>query len=129
MFVFEGIVCADLLLIFFLISLAAQQLEMIPFEEDEVVDAVMAETSDTHMSDINLDFSPDDPYYGLIEPQDMILIRTYSDDSDDTILDEISPRFIVMYEPNSDFVRRIEVSDFLLAYVIDILGCTYFIYL
>ena len=83
---------------------------MIPFEEDDLVDAVMAATSDVQTSDLNANINLDDAYFGLLEPQDTILIRTYSDDSDDTILDEISPRFIVMYEPNSDFVRRIEVS-------------------
>ena len=50
-----------------------------------------------------------DSDYGLLAPEQQILFRVYSDDTDDTILDEIRPRYIVMYEPNQDFVRRIEV--------------------
>ena len=52
-----------------------------------------------------------DANYGLLEPQETVLIRSYSDDSDDRLLSEIRPRFIVMYEPNQDFIRRIEVCS------------------
>ncbi|KIK33817.1 hypothetical protein CY34DRAFT_813357, partial [Suillus luteus UH-Slu-Lm8-n1] len=37
------------------------------------------------------------------------VVRAYTDDTDDQILAELQPRFIVMFEPNLDFVRRIEV--------------------
>ncbi|KAF9441286.1 hypothetical protein P691DRAFT_684433 [Macrolepiota fuliginosa MF-IS2] len=47
--------------------------------------------------------------YGLIEPEQTIVIRAYSDDTDDRMLTEIEPRFIVMFEPNVEFVRRVEV--------------------
>ena len=50
-----------------------------------------------------------DMFYGLVEPQRSVIVRAYSDDSDDRVLAEIQPRFIVMFEPNQDFVRRIEV--------------------
>ena len=36
-------------------------------------------------------------------------MRSYGDDTDDQVLAEIRPRFIIMFEPNLDFVRRIEV--------------------
>jgi DNA excision repair protein ERCC-4 len=48
-------------------------------------------------------------HYGLVAPEETVLIRAYSDDSDDRILAELQPRFIVMYEPNMEFIRRIEV--------------------
>jgi len=48
--------------------------------------------------------------YGLVIPEQMILVRAYSDDTDDRVLDEIKPKFIVMFEPDMDFVRRIEVK-------------------
>jgi DNA excision repair protein ERCC-4 len=48
-------------------------------------------------------------YYGLLVPEETVLIRAYSDDSDDRVLSEINPRFIVMFEPNMEFIRRIEV--------------------
>ncbi|TFK81000.1 hypothetical protein K466DRAFT_502913 [Polyporus arcularius HHB13444] len=50
-----------------------------------------------------------DTHYGLLAPEQTVLVRPYSDDSDDQVLQEIKPRFIVMYEPNLEFIRRIEV--------------------
>jgi DNA excision repair protein ERCC-4 len=56
---------------------------------------------------------PDDaefePVYGLLIPAQTVIVRAYTDDSDDRMLAELQPRFIVMYEPNQDFIRRIEV--------------------
>ena len=48
--------------------------------------------------------------YGLLTPEETILVRAYSDDTDDRVLDEIKPKFIIMFEPDMDFVRRIEVT-------------------
>lgn len=62
-----------------------------------------------------LDFGADnlesdfDIHYGLLRPEETVLIRAYSDDTDDRLLSEIRPKFIVMFEPDMDFVRRIEV--------------------
>ncbi|KAJ7889609.1 hypothetical protein B0H13DRAFT_2041364 [Mycena leptocephala] len=50
-----------------------------------------------------------DTNYGLLAPQQTVLVRAYSDDTDDRMLAEIQPRFIIMYEPNMDFIRRMEV--------------------
>ncbi|KAG2072910.1 hypothetical protein BDR04DRAFT_1073253 [Suillus decipiens] len=50
-----------------------------------------------------------DTHYGLLAPSQMVVVRAYTDDTDDQILAELQPRFIVMFEPNLDFVRRIEV--------------------
>ena len=56
---------------------------------------------------------PDDaefePSYGLLAPAQTVVVRAYTDDGDDGLLAELQPRFIVMYEPNQDFIRRIEV--------------------
>lgn len=49
--------------------------------------------------------------YGLLEDERVVLVRTYGDDGDDQLLAEVRPRYIVMMEPNMDFVRRIEVGD------------------
>jgi len=40
----------------------------------------------------------------------MVVVHAYTDDMDDQILAKLRPRFIVMFEPNLDFVRCIEVS-------------------
>lgn len=50
-----------------------------------------------------------DPFYGLLVPAQTVIVRAYADDGDDRLLAELQPRFIVMYEPNQDFIRRIEV--------------------
>ena len=65
---------------------------------------------------ILLDFASDtlesdfDTNYGLLKPEETVLIRAYSDDTDDRMLTELKPKFIVMFEPDMDFVRRVEVS-------------------
>jgi DNA excision repair protein ERCC-4 len=51
-----------------------------------------------------------DRNYGLLKPEETVLIRAYSDDTDDRMLIEVKPKFIVMFEPDMDFVRRVEVS-------------------
>ena len=49
-------------------------------------------------------------HYGLLVPEQTVLVRAFSDDSDDRMLAEIRPKFIVMFEPSMEFVRRIEAS-------------------
>jgi len=47
--------------------------------------------------------------YGLLPAEQTIVIRAYSDDTDDRLLAEIQPRFVIMFEPCVEFIRRIEV--------------------
>lgn len=47
--------------------------------------------------------------YGLLPPQETVIIRPYGDDGDDMMLAELRPRWIIMYDPNQDFLRRVEV--------------------
>ncbi|EJF60626.1 hypothetical protein DICSQDRAFT_87823 [Dichomitus squalens LYAD-421 SS1] len=68
--------------------------------------AETALTQDFQLFTMDDDF---DTHYGLLAPAQTVLVRPYSDDSDDQVLQEIKPRFIVMYEPNLEFIRRIEV--------------------
>jgi DNA excision repair protein ERCC-4 len=58
-----------------------------------------------------------DTFYGLLAPEETVIIRAYSDDTDDRMLDEIKPRFIVMFEPCMEFVRRVEVGAYHFALV------------
>ena len=67
--------------------------------------AEAALTQDFQLFTMDDDF---DAHYGLLAPQQTVIVRPYSDDSDDTVLQEIKPRFIVMYEPNLEFIRRLE---------------------
>jgi DNA excision repair protein ERCC-4 len=57
-----------------------------------------------------------DSNYGLLKPEETVLIRAYSDDTDDRMLIEIKPKFIVMFEPDMDFVRRVEVRPSLVLF-------------
>ncbi|KZT37318.1 hypothetical protein SISSUDRAFT_987932 [Sistotremastrum suecicum HHB10207 ss-3] len=72
----------------------------------EVIDLEQMPAHDDFSSILDSDY---DIHYGLIPQAETVLVRAYSDDSDDQILSEIRPRFIVMFEPNPDFIRRIEV--------------------
>ncbi|WRT65456.1 uncharacterized protein IL334_002399 [Kwoniella shivajii] len=47
--------------------------------------------------------------YGLLAPADTVIIRPYGGEDDDILLQELRPRFVVMYEPNLAFIRRLEV--------------------
>lgn len=48
-------------------------------------------------------------YYQLYDMQDLLVIHAYDGDMDEHILEEVKPRYIIMYEPDTSFVRRIEV--------------------
>jgi hypothetical protein len=50
-----------------------------------------------------------DEYFGLCTPDELVVIRPYNGDEDDRVLDELRPRYIIMYDPDPAFVRRIEV--------------------
>lgn len=52
-----------------------------------------------------------DMNYGLVQQEQTVLVRAYSDDSDDSMLTELRPRFIIMFDPNLEFIRRVEVSE------------------
>lgn len=53
-----------------------------------------------------------DDHYGLLTPEQVVVVRSYGDDGDDQVLGELRPRFIIMFDPNQDFVRRIEVRGY-----------------
>ncbi|EFQ85442.1 hypothetical protein CFE70_003519 [Pyrenophora teres f. teres 0-1] len=48
-------------------------------------------------------------YYELFDMNSLIVVHPYSGDLDEHILDETKPRYVVMYEPDAAFIRRIEV--------------------
>ncbi|ORX36395.1 hypothetical protein BD324DRAFT_642553 [Kockovaella imperatae] len=50
-----------------------------------------------------------DTEYGLLPPEDAVIIRPYGGEDDDILLQELRPRFVIMYEPNLAFIRRLEV--------------------
>ncbi|KAL1747983.1 hypothetical protein HDZ31DRAFT_79987 [Schizophyllum fasciatum] len=50
-----------------------------------------------------------DANYGILAPQQTVIVRPFSGDADDMMLAELQPKFIVMMEPNVDFFRRVEL--------------------
>ncbi|KAL6703308.1 DNA repair protein RAD16 [Coniothyrium glycines] len=48
-------------------------------------------------------------YYELFDTDSLIIVHAYAGDLDEHILDETKPRYIVMYEPDAAFIRRVEV--------------------
>ncbi|WYZ39271.1 hypothetical protein EsH8_III_001185 [Colletotrichum jinshuiense] len=48
-------------------------------------------------------------YYQLYEMQDLVAIHAYDGDQDEHVLEEVKPRYIIMYEPDAAFIRRVEV--------------------
>ena len=68
------------------------------------------ETEDTPKVDVGADPLDDmDDYYELYEMKDLVLVHPYDGDKDDHLLEEIKPRYVIMYEPDAAFIRRIEV--------------------
>ncbi|PFH57885.1 hypothetical protein XA68_14456 [Ophiocordyceps unilateralis] len=50
-----------------------------------------------------------DDHFGLYEMQDLVVVHAYEGDLDEHVLEEVKPRYIVMYEPDAGFIRRVEV--------------------
>jgi len=50
-------------------------------------------------------------FYELFELKNLVVVHPFSGDMDDRLLEELKPRWIVMYNPDTAFVRRVEVSD------------------
>ncbi|KAH9846206.1 hypothetical protein C2E23DRAFT_853988 [Lenzites betulinus] len=84
-------------------------------EADEIADFLSTQGVDVITEalapDMQLFMMDDDfdAHYGLLAPEQTVLVRAYADDTDDQVLQEVKPRFIIMYEPNLEFIRRIEV--------------------
>ncbi|KAL1915153.1 uncharacterized protein VTP21DRAFT_7634 [Calcarisporiella thermophila] len=77
-----------------------------------------AEFMNSNDDDANCDdpLTPDDfdasmfsEHYGLLPLSSLVLVRPHAGDADDRMLRELRPRFIVMYDPDPSFVRRVEV--------------------
>ncbi|KAM7221044.1 hypothetical protein V8F06_003606 [Rhypophila decipiens] len=50
-----------------------------------------------------------DDYYQMYEMQDLVVIHAYEGDQDEHVLEEVKPKYIIMYEPDASFIRRVEV--------------------
>lgn len=50
-----------------------------------------------------------DEFYELYDMDDLILVHAYDDDLNEHVLEEVKPRYVIMYEPDVSFVRQVEV--------------------
>ncbi|KAL8866014.1 MAG: hypothetical protein Q9174_006553 [Haloplaca sp. 1 TL-2023] len=48
-------------------------------------------------------------YFELYDMSDLLVIHPYDGDMDEHVLEEIRPRYVIMYEPDAAFIRRVEV--------------------
>ncbi|KAL7822855.1 MUS38-like protein [Trichoderma gracile] len=48
-------------------------------------------------------------YSQLYDMQDLVIVHAYDGDQDEHVLEEVKPRYIIMYEPDASFIRRVEV--------------------
>lgn len=80
---------------------------------DETQQTLLAPSVQQSLTD-DFDEAAFQSYFGLIPAEDLVVIRPYSGEEDETILQDIRPRFIVMYDPDPAFIRRVEVSSDLL---------------
>ncbi|KAJ5670656.1 uncharacterized protein N7477_006019 [Penicillium maclennaniae] len=68
------------------------------------------EAEETQKEEIVIDdFENMEDFYELYDMNDLVMIHPYDGDMDDHILEEVRPRYIIMYEPDAAFIRRVEV--------------------
>ncbi|MCJ1352945.1 MAG: hypothetical protein MMC33_002929 [Icmadophila ericetorum] len=48
-------------------------------------------------------------YFELYEMDDLVVVHPYDGDMDEHVLEEVRPRYVIMYEPDAAFIRRVEV--------------------
>ncbi|KAJ6179883.1 hypothetical protein N7519_010344 [Penicillium mononematosum] len=68
------------------------------------------EVEETQKEEVILDELEDmEDFYELYDMNDLVMIHPYDGDMDEHILEEMRPRYIIMYEPDPAFIRRVEV--------------------
>lgn len=68
------------------------------------------EIEETQKEEIIIDDLEDmDDFYELYDMDDLVVVHPYDGDMDEHILEEVRPRYIIMYEPDPAFIRRVEV--------------------
>ncbi|KAH7392556.1 DNA repair endonuclease XPF [Pyrenochaeta sp. MPI-SDFR-AT-0127] len=85
-------------------------------DRDAHIASLMAELEPTEIEavqksgDVGFDPLNDiEDNYELFSMESLVIVHPYSGDLDEHILDETKPRYVIMYEPDAAFIRRIEV--------------------
>lgn len=59
--------------------------------------------------DDDIEITKHTPSYHYIDRKDQVIIEKYNNKTDDSLLQELAPSYIIMYEPNLSFIRRVEI--------------------
>ncbi|KAI9846050.1 MAG: hypothetical protein M1838_001412 [Thelocarpon superellum] len=63
-----------------------------------------------HKSEIGADPLDDmEDYFKLFDTADLIVVHPYDGDMDEHVLEEVRPAYVIMYEPDAAFIKRLEV--------------------
>ena len=64
----------------------------------------------TQQDEVVVDLLDDmEEYFELYQMDDLVVIHPYDGDMDEHVLEEVRPRYVIMYEPDAGFIRRVEV--------------------
>jgi DNA excision repair protein ERCC-4 len=82
-----------------------------PIQVSELLDDLQPRgEEETLKEDVIVDDLEDmEDYYELYDMNDLVMVHPYDGDMDERILEEARPRYIIMYEPDAAFIRRVEV--------------------
>ena len=48
-------------------------------------------------------------YFQTFDMSDLLVVHPYDGDMDEHVLEEVKPRYVIMYEPDAAFIRRVEL--------------------
>lgn len=74
---------------------------------DEIQPTAVEETQKEEIIVDDLEDMED--FYEVYDMDNLVVVHPYDGDMDEHILEEIRPRYIIMYEPDPAFIRRVEV--------------------
>ena len=84
-------------------------------DKESQVASLLADIQPTEMDsaqkeEVVLDSLDDmEDYFELYEMNDLVVVHPYDGDIDEHLLEEVRPRYVIMYEPDAAFIRRVEV--------------------
>ncbi|KAL9585146.1 MAG: hypothetical protein Q9203_004376 [Teloschistes exilis] len=89
-------------------------LQMAEDKESQVAslmaDIQVTDTDAAQKDEVVVDSLDDmEDYFELYEMNDLVVIHPYDGDMDEHVLEEVRPRYVIMYEPDAAFIRRVEV--------------------
>jgi len=87
------------------------EMELFELDASDVEDYIEEERQET-MDDVEiLKEQTQTKYFEYIDRENQVIIERYHHKTDDLILQELMPSYIIMYEPDLSFIRRVEVHQ------------------